>query len=165
MWPKFMVDYLRSGSIRILCLSHWIQMYEKHTYTISVLTMKYFTLCCRPSALASFSQSNWISARCLSAGSLAESYACWVFLGCPRGYVIIASNQTPEGFNLDYVREVVTENCKEVNSVCLICLLQVCPLRNYCANHIHTVTKIEHNSGTNGYSSKHKIILKMYALY
>lgn len=63
---------------------------------------------------------------CLAATSARLSHthadASWL----PWGYVIITSNQIPECFNLDYVREVVTESCQEVNTVCLICLLQVC---------------------------------------
>lgn len=106
---------------------------------------------------------------CLAATSARLSHthadASWL----PWGYVIITSNQIPEGFNLDYVREVVTESCQEVNTVCLICLLQVCQrmVAHWgisAGNHIHSITMIDWNNKTNGYCFERGIILKMYVV-
>lgn len=67
------------------------------SFSVSVLQSESLLLVCLPAASAGLSHTH---AEC--------------FLAAPGGYVIITPNQTPEGFNPDYV---VTESCKRVNSL------------------------------------------------
>lgn len=47
---KVIIYLLLSGSTLMICLSHWIQMCDKHKYSVTVLPVKYFTLRCCPAA-------------------------------------------------------------------------------------------------------------------